>query len=149
MKGEKEACCWERPLKTSHYWDAIPRRRRAVMMRTEDADGRFWHLRPFCFAFQQYSVEVQPAETNCFCASEAADIEIKLLNYIWLNFSLANTPSIQLLPASFHFNASHLPSPPLSCGGVSSLISPPALNRPHPIRFTLLLLPLFLPQSRT
>ena len=57
-------------------------------------------------AFQRYCIEVQPAETKCFCASAAANFGIKLSNYIRLNFSPA---SIQFLLNSFNFNAPHLP----------------------------------------
>lgn len=53
----------------------------------EDADGwdfdicgRF--VLPPSRTLQQYGVEVQPAETDCFCTSAAANLRIKLSNYI-------------------------------------------------------------------
>lgn len=130
MKGWKEwkeACCWGQLLKNSPNWCVITRRRRARLDEEGGCRQRVFGIRgrfvlPPSRAFQQCAVEVQPAETNCFCASAAANFGIKLSTYIWLNFPPANTPgppppySSQL---PFHFNASHLPSPPLSCGGIS------------------------------
>lgn len=114
MKGVKEACCWEQLLKkinkkNSHNWDVITHGRRA---RLDEEGGCRRRVLAFVFvlppsrAFQQYGVEVQPAETNCFfwclCNGKLWNKTVKL--HVTELFTLSS----QFLQTSFHFNASHL-----------------------------------------
>lgn len=118
-------------------------------MRREDEEGGFWHLRSFLFCLLAELSSNMVLKFNllkltvflCLCNGKLWNKTVKL-----------HVTELFTTLTSFHFNASYLPSSPLSCGGICSrLLSPrwfslSSLDQPSSWIFLTLL---FLPFSYT